>query len=57
MTEALARADGDQVPAYLWTGNPDNVPYYGSHGFEVVNEREIPGGVPNWFMVRPARTA
>lgn len=57
MTEALARADADEVPAYLWTGNPDNVPYYGSHGFEVRNERPIPGGVPNWFMVRPARIA
>ena len=53
MSEALARADSDAVPAYLWTGNPDNLPYYGSHGFEVLSEAMIPGGVPNWFMERP----
>ena len=55
MGEALARADADQVPAYLWTGNPDNLPYYRSHGFEVIGEELIPGGVPNWFMERAAR--
>jgi GNAT superfamily N-acetyltransferase len=53
MGEALAQADSAQVPAYLWTGNPDNLPYYRSHGFEVFAEEQIPGGVPNWFMERP----
>ena len=57
MGEALARADAAGVPAYLWTGNPDNLPYYRSHGFEVFAEAPIPGGVPNWFMERPARNA
>ena len=52
MGEALAAADSDAVPAYLWTGNPDNLPYYRAHGFEVIGERQIPGGVPNWFMQR-----
>jgi GNAT superfamily N-acetyltransferase len=52
MREALAAADSEAVPAYLWTGNPDNLPYYRSHGFEVIGERRIPGGVPNWFMQR-----
>ena len=42
MRQALARADSAQVPAYLWTGNPDNVPYYRSHGFEVIGEARIP---------------
>ena len=56
MGEALREADSDEVPAYLWTGNPDNLPYYRSHGFVVIDERPIPGGVPNWFMERaPAR--
>lgn len=55
MREALARADADEVPAYLWTGNPDNLPYYRSHGFEVIGESLIPGGVPNWFMERSPR--
>jgi predicted N-acetyltransferase YhbS len=52
MREALAEADSAEVPAYLWTGNPDNLPYYGSYGFEVIGERRIPGGAPNWFMER-----
>lgn len=52
MREALAEADSGDVPAYLWTGNPDDLPYYRSHGFEVIDERQIPGGVPNWFMER-----
>ena len=53
MREALAQADASQVPAYLWTGNPANPPYYASHGFEVIGEETLPGGVPNWFMERP----
>lgn len=44
MREALAQADSAQVPAYLWTGNPANLPYYRSHGFEVFAEEQIPGG-------------
>ena len=55
MNEALAQADSSEVPAYLWTGNPDNLPYYRSHGFEVFDEAVIPGGAPNWFMERAAR--
>ena len=55
MGEALAEADASHVPAYLWTANPDNLPYYRSHGFEAFAEEQIPGGVPNWFMERPAR--
>jgi GNAT superfamily N-acetyltransferase len=54
MGEALKRADADQAPAYLWTGNPDNLPYYGSFGFEVIAEEPIAGGTPNWFLQRPA---
>ena len=53
MAQALARADADDVPAYLWTGNPDNLPYYRSHGFAVTGEALIPSDVPNWFLERP----
>jgi GNAT superfamily N-acetyltransferase len=53
MREALAKADEDRVPAYLYTANPDNLPYYRSHGYEVIGEERI-SGVPNWFMERPA---
>jgi GNAT superfamily N-acetyltransferase len=52
MREALAKSDSAAVPAYLWTGNQDNLPYYRTHGFEVIGERRIPGGAPNWFMER-----
>jgi predicted N-acetyltransferase YhbS len=54
MSEALARADADRVPAYLWTSNPDNLPYYRSHGYEVIGESGIPGGARSWYMERPA---
>jgi len=54
MQTALARADELEVPAYLWTAKPANVPYYRSHGFEAFAEAEIPGRVTNWFMERPA---
>jgi GNAT superfamily N-acetyltransferase len=57
MSEALARADADEVPAYLWTANPDNLPYYRSHGYGVIGETTIPGGASNWFMERPAPSA
>ena len=55
LSRALAEADAAEVPAYLWTGNPANLPYYGSFGFDVVGEVTIPGDVPNWFMERAAR--
>lgn len=54
MYTALAEADAAEVPAWLWTGNPANLPYYRSHGFDVIGEAPISGGVPNWFMQRPA---
>jgi GNAT superfamily N-acetyltransferase len=53
MAEALARADAERVPAYLWTSNPDNLPYYGSHGYQVIGESGIPGGARSWYMERP----
>ena len=56
MEKALAEADSAGVPAYLWTANPANVPYYRSHGYEVFAEAAIPGDVTNWFMERPAVT-
>jgi GNAT superfamily N-acetyltransferase len=54
MSEALARADADRVPAYLWTSNPDNLPYYRSYGYEEIGESGIPGGARSWYMERPA---
>ncbi len=53
MGEALGVADEAGVPAYLYTSNSDNLPYYRSHGYEVTGESTLPGGGPNWFMERP----
>lgn len=55
MGQALAWADRELAPAYLWTGNPDNLPYYRSHGFEVLREADV-SGATNWFMERAPRT-
>lgn len=55
MGEALAAADEQAVPAYLETGNPDNLPYYGSHGYEIVREVTGARNTPIWLMERPAR--
>ena len=55
MAEALARADGLGVPAYLETGNPDNLPYYGSHGYEITGEVRGARDSRLWLMERPAR--
>jgi ribosomal protein S18 acetylase RimI-like enzyme len=57
MREALAAADSVDVPAYLYTGNPDNLPYYRSHGYEVLSEAMTVRGAPSWFMQRPAVSA
>jgi GNAT superfamily N-acetyltransferase len=54
MRQAVDRADQAEVPAYLYTANPDNLPYYRSHGYEATEEVTIPGGAPMWFMERPA---
>jgi GNAT superfamily N-acetyltransferase len=54
MSEALRAADESGVPAYLYTSNSDNLPYYRSHGYDVTGESTLPGGGPNWFMERPA---
>lgn len=54
MTLALGRADAAEAPAYLYTGNPDNLPYYRSFGFAVLDEGRIGGDTPVWFMERPA---
>ena len=42
MCEALGIADDAGVPAYLYTSNSDNLPYYRSHGYEVTGESDAP---------------
>jgi len=49
-----ARMDAAGEDAYLETDKPINVRFYERFGFEVVGEEEVLG-VPNWFMLRPAK--
>ena len=55
MGQALAVADRAGVPAFLDTANPDNLPYYRSHGFEIAGETRLPRDTPAWFMERRPR--
>jgi predicted acetyltransferase len=49
----LERADQEQMPAYLETQRPDNVPIYERFGFEVASNEVIPDtALRNWGMVR-----
>jgi GNAT superfamily N-acetyltransferase len=45
--------DEAEVPVYLDTANPDNVPYYASCGFEEIGQAPLPRGANMWFMRRP----
>jgi len=48
----VADADRHVLPAWVETGNPDNLPYYGSLGFEPEHKIRLPRGAPMWFMRR-----
>jgi ribosomal protein S18 acetylase RimI-like enzyme len=52
----LTRADRKGLPCYLEADKAKNVPFYQRHGFEVVEESDLPGGgMHYWTMKRPAR--
>lgn len=48
----LERCDRERMPAYLESSKAANIPFYNKHGFEVVDELQIPGGPSLWPMVR-----
>jgi GNAT superfamily N-acetyltransferase len=53
MQPVLNRCDRDGIPAYLESSKRRNVVLYERHGFEVVEEVQIPkGGPPIWRMWR-----
>ena len=52
MGRVLEEAGRRGSPAYLETTKPENVPYYGSFAFRVVDEAELPRGAHVWFMLR-----
>jgi GNAT superfamily N-acetyltransferase len=49
----LAQADSREVPVYLDTANPDNLPYYASFGFELQGEAKLPRDATIWYLLRP----
>ena len=52
----LERADASNLPCYLETMNPDNVPLYQKFGFAIAGEGDIPNSnVHVWSMLRPAQ--
>jgi GNAT superfamily N-acetyltransferase len=53
----LRSADADAIDCYLETQKPDNVPYYGRFGYELVRElAPVKSGPPLFLMRRPAQT-
>lgn len=48
----LARCDEQGLPAYLETQKPENVAFYGRHGFTVRDEIHLPGAPPVWLLWR-----
>jgi ribosomal protein S18 acetylase RimI-like enzyme len=42
----LERCDREQMPAYAETARPRSRDFYGRHGFEVIEEFNLPGGGP-----------
>jgi GNAT superfamily N-acetyltransferase len=47
----LTRAWSERLPAFLETGNPDNLPFYERLGFRLVKRADSPDGGPTiWFM-------
>lgn len=54
LRHVVAEADRACLPAYLETGNPDNVSLYERFGFRIEQTVEEHGGPPLWTMRRPA---
>ncbi|GAB7521951.1 GNAT family N-acetyltransferase [Paraburkholderia sp. 2C] len=51
----LAQCDAAHLPAYLWSSNERNVPFYERHGFEVQTMLRVSTCPPMIPMVRHAR--
>ncbi len=53
----VEKADRDNVPCYLETSNPSNVPWYEKHGFRVIT-KEKAGlmGPPVFYLRRESKS-
>jgi ribosomal protein S18 acetylase RimI-like enzyme len=57
MRPVLHHCDAEGIPCYLESSKQRNVPFYRRHGFEVVEEVQLPGdGPPLWTMWRQPRS-
>jgi GNAT superfamily N-acetyltransferase len=52
MSPVLQRCDEESLGAYLESSKESNIPYYRRHGFEVVDEVDMPRGPRVWLMWR-----
>lgn len=52
LTQAIEEAERRELPVYLDTANPANLPYYRQFGFEVTGEATLPRGAPLWYLLR-----
>lgn len=52
MERVLEEAGRAARPVYLETTRFENVPYYGSFGFRVAAQQDLPRGARMWFMSR-----
>jgi hypothetical protein len=56
LKHGLARTDAADQAVYLETSNPDNLPLYLRHGFEIKSEQRLGRNGPTlWAIPRPAR--
>jgi ribosomal protein S18 acetylase RimI-like enzyme len=52
---ALDAVDANRLPAYLESSNPENIPLYQRHGFEVLGTVQAGSSPPITPMLRPSR--
>jgi hypothetical protein len=52
----LERCDAEGLHAYLETQKEENVPWYGRHGFNLVEKLETKGAPPIWTLLRDPRS-
>ena len=55
MKQSIRHVDEQGMPAYLESSNPQNIPFYQRHGFEVIETIEVDDFPPITPMARPAR--